>query len=58
LVAIVYDKRGFEDYSIRGIPTLIFIDKKGKIADFKIGSGNEQYVEDKIEQLLNVRRAS
>jgi thiol-disulfide isomerase/thioredoxin len=57
-VAIAHDKNGFEDYSIRGIPTLIFIDKKGKIADFKIGSGNEQYVLDRIEQLLDLRIAS
>ena len=57
-VAIAHDKKGFEDYSIRGIPTLIFIDKKGKIADFKIGSGNEQYVLDRIQQLLDIRKAS
>jgi thiol-disulfide isomerase/thioredoxin len=57
-VAIAHDEKGFEDYAIRGIPTLIFIDKKGKIADFKIGSGNEQYVIDRIEQLLDIRRAS
>ena len=57
-VAIAHDKKGFEDYSIRGIPTLIIVDKEGKIADFKIGSGNEQYVLDRIQQLLDIRHAS
>jgi thiol-disulfide isomerase/thioredoxin len=51
-VAIAHDKSGFDAYFISGIPTLIFIDKKGNIADFKIGSGDEQYISDKIDQLL------
>ena len=57
-VAIAHDKKGFEDFAIRGIPTLIFVDKKGKIVDFKIGSGNEQYVSDRIQELLDIRKAS
>lgn len=51
-IAIAHDKSGFDSYYISGIPTLIFIDKKGNIADFKIGSGDEQYIRDKIDQLL------
>lgn len=52
-VAIANGKEGFETYHIRGIPTLILIDKQGRVADFKIGSGNEQYVKTRIRQLLN-----
>ncbi|MBN2365025.1 MAG: TlpA family protein disulfide reductase, partial [Calditrichaeota bacterium] len=51
-VAIDHDKEGFETYFIQGIPTLIFIDKEGKIADFKIGSGNEHSIRDRIDELL------
>ena len=51
-VAIANGKEGFETYHIRGIPTLIMIDRQGRVADFKIGSGNEQYVKDKIQELL------
>lgn len=52
-IAIANGKEGFETYHIRGIPTLILIDKQGRVADFKIGSGNEQYVKTRIRQLLN-----
>jgi thiol-disulfide isomerase/thioredoxin len=56
-VAIAQDKTGFNAYFITGIPTLIFIDKNGNVADFKIGSGNEQYLRDRINQLLYVQKA-
>jgi len=52
-IAIARGKEGFETYHIRGIPTLILIDKQGRVADFKIGSGNEQYVKTRIQQLLH-----
>ena len=51
-VAIAEDKTGFEKYFIKGIPTLVFIDKNGNIADFKIGSGNKGYVKSRVEELL------
>lgn len=51
-VAIAKGKDGFESYSIRGIPTMIFIDRNGKITDFEIGSGNPQKIRSKIEKLL------
>ncbi len=51
-IAIADDKTGFETYSVSGIPTMIFIDKKGNVADFKVGSGDEQYIKDRIAQLL------
>ncbi|GAB4365188.1 MAG: hypothetical protein Kow0042_04290 [Calditrichia bacterium] len=53
-VAIAEDKSVFDSYAVRGIPTLIFIDKKGRIADFKVGSGNEAYVGRKIRELLEM----
>lgn len=52
-VAIAHNKKGFETYNINNIPTLIFIDKQGVVADFKIGSGREEYVQGRIAQLLN-----
>ncbi len=52
-VAIAKGKEGFETYHIRGIPTVILIDKQGRVADFKIGSGHEQYLKTRIQQLLN-----
>jgi thiol-disulfide isomerase/thioredoxin len=51
-VAIAHNKKGFEDYHIQGIPTMIFIDRHGNIVNFKIGSGNEDYVISQIEELL------
>ena len=57
-VAIAHNKDGFENYFIHGIPTLIFINKAGIVTGFKIGSGNEQYVEDQIRGLLELREAS
>jgi thiol-disulfide isomerase/thioredoxin len=55
-VAIAHDKKGFEDYFIQGIPTMIFIDQTGKIVNFKIGSGNEDYVIGQIEKLLETSK--
>jgi len=52
-VAIAHNETGFESYFISGIPTLVFVDKQGNVADFKIGSGNEQYTRDQIQKLLN-----
>jgi thiol-disulfide isomerase/thioredoxin len=52
-IAIADNKTGFEKYYIQGIPTLIFIDKNGNVADFRIGSGNEQEIVKKIQKLLN-----
>jgi thiol-disulfide isomerase/thioredoxin/outer membrane murein-binding lipoprotein Lpp len=51
-VAIAENTAGFDKYSIRGIPTMFFINKKGIITDFKIGSGNEEFITNKIKELL------
>ncbi|MFZ0390645.1 MAG: TlpA disulfide reductase family protein, partial [Calditrichia bacterium] len=57
-VAIAEKQDVFEKYHIRGIPTMIFIDKKGRIADFKIGSGNPALIQEKIESMLQEKPAA
>lgn len=51
-VAIASDDKYFNEYHIEGIPTMFFIDKKGNIADFKVGAGNPDFIKNKINQLL------
>lgn len=51
-VAIAHNKDGFDTYSITGIPTMVFIDRQGNVADFKIGSGNPKFIKDKIKELI------
>lgn len=51
-VAISKTGPEFEAYGIAGIPTLILIDKKGNVADIKIGSGGEQKTVETIKKLL------
>lgn len=52
-VAIAHNEIGFDIYFISSIPTLVYVDKQGNIADFEIGSGNEQSIGDQIQKLLN-----
>ena len=52
-VAISDEGSDFEKYKITGIPTMIFIDKEGKVDFIKIGSGNIPMITKKIEKLLN-----
>jgi thiol-disulfide isomerase/thioredoxin len=44
----------FKQYGIRGIPTLFYIDREGKICYCEIGfaSGREQQMEQKVKELL------
>jgi thiol-disulfide isomerase/thioredoxin/GTP-sensing pleiotropic transcriptional regulator CodY len=50
-IAIADDKTNFDTYKIPGIPTLVFINKKGDIDFIKIGSG-DQFIKSKIKKLL------
>ncbi|MCP5106234.1 MAG: TlpA family protein disulfide reductase, partial [bacterium] len=50
--AVTEEKNIFTDYKIAGLPTLIFIDKKGNIDYTKIGSGSEQFLKDKVKALI------
>jgi thiol-disulfide isomerase/thioredoxin len=51
-IAISNQGKEFENYDVSGIPTMVFIDKGGKIYDIKIGSGDEAEITDKIKLLL------
>lgn len=51
-IAISNEGRDSEKYKITGIPTMIFINKKGNIDSIKVGSGNLKVIKDKIKKLL------
>jgi thiol-disulfide isomerase/thioredoxin len=51
-VAISDQGEDFDDYGISGIPTMVFIDKSGKVSEIKVGSGNEAAMTEKIKKLL------
>lgn len=51
-VAISNEGKDFDSYMISGIPTMIFIDRAGNIDHIKIGSGNHNFVKEKITELL------
>jgi len=51
-VAISTEGKEFDAYMISGIPTMIFIDREGKVDYIKIGSGNHKSVVAKMEALL------
>ena len=52
-IAVATDTEVFDKFGVRGIPTLFLIDKEGNIADFKVGSGNETLLRQKIKKLLD-----
>lgn len=51
-IAIVEDTTVYDDYKIPGLPTLIFIDKKGIVNFTKIDSGNADFLKEKVKKLL------
>lgn len=51
-IAIADAASTFEAYAVRGIPTLVVIDKAGKVREIKVGSGDEASLEIKIRELL------
>ena len=51
-IAISDEGKDFDAYMITGIPTMIFIDRAGNVDHIKIGSGNHNFVREKIETLL------
>jgi len=42
----------FETYKISAIPTMVFIDKEGKVAHIEMGAGNPQEITNRIKKLL------
>jgi thiol-disulfide isomerase/thioredoxin len=51
-VAIANGKEVFGAYGVTGIPTLVLIDKTGKIRDISVGVDDEKLLEAKINALL------
>ncbi len=51
-VAIADNDKGFQDYMIRGIPTMIFIDRDGNVVDFKVGAGRPDFIREKVKALI------
>jgi len=51
-IAISDKGEDFNDYGVSGIPTMVFIDKAGKVFDIKVGSGDESAITAKIRKLL------
>ncbi len=51
-VAIADNDKGFQDYMIRGIPTMIFIDRNGNVVDFKVGAGRPDFIRQKVKELI------
>lgn len=51
-VIITEDRTDIDAYKIVAIPTLVFIDKKGKVFFTKVGAGSIPFIRQKIKQLL------
>jgi len=51
-IAVSTEGRSFDAYAVTAIPTMAFIDRQGKIAYFKTGSGTLKQIEAKIAALL------
>ena len=51
-IAVSTEGGGFGAYAVTAIPTLAFIDRRGKIVYFKTGAGSIKQIEDKIAALL------
>jgi len=53
-IAVADGQDVFDAYSVRGIPTLFFINDEGIIVDVEVGSGGEDKLEAKVRELLNL----
>jgi thiol-disulfide isomerase/thioredoxin len=51
-IAVAEEKTDLDKYKIPGLPTLVFIDKKGNIDYTKIGAGSILFIKDKVKKLL------
>ena len=51
-IAISDKGEDFNDYGVSGIPTMVFIDKAGRVYEVKVGSGDEAALTAKIRKLL------
>jgi thiol-disulfide isomerase/thioredoxin len=51
-IAVSTEGRSFSAYAVSAIPTMVFIDRRGRVAHIKTGSGSIKQIEDKIASLL------
>ncbi len=51
-VAIAAEGINSEIYKVSAIPTMVFINRKGEVNHIKVGAGNENFIKDKIKELL------
>lgn len=51
-VAVSSEGTGFDNYGVTAIPTMVFIDRRGKISFIKTGSGASKQIQDRIATLL------
>ena len=51
-VGVSSEGSGFDTYSVTAIPTIVFIDRRGKVAFIKTGSGTIKQIQDMIASLL------
>lgn len=51
-VAVGAEGLGFEAYAVAAIPTMVFIDRSGRITQIKSGSGNSRQTSEWIKSLL------
>ncbi len=54
-IAISTEGKAFQAYKVHGIPTMVFIDKKGNISHIKVGSGSPEEIRKKIKSLLDTK---
>ncbi|MFH2107137.1 MAG: TlpA disulfide reductase family protein [Chrysiogenia bacterium] len=54
-VAVSSEGSGFDTYGVTAIPTMIFIDRQGKVAFIKTGAGSSKQIQDMIASLLAVK---
>ncbi|MCP5055067.1 MAG: redoxin domain-containing protein [bacterium] len=52
-IAVANEKTVYSTYKVPGIPTLVFINKKGDIDYIDIGGYNTQLIKDKVQKLLS-----
>ena len=51
-VAISVEGESIEKYAITGYPSMVFVDRQGRIQFVKIGADRPEAVEEKIKELL------
>ncbi len=51
-VAVSSEGSGFDTYGVTAIPTMVFIDRQGKVAFIKTGAGSSKQIQDLIASLL------